>query len=55
LMSAIRQSGAWHFEQRISNPKTLRKRSDHRICLEVFFGLSCSADAAGGVVRAGTT
>src|SRR5450759_1943875 len=55
LMSAIRRSGAWHFEQRISNPKTLRKSSDHRIYLEVLLGLSCSADAAGGGAAGGTT
>ncbi len=55
-MRAIRRSGAWHFEQKISKPKVLLKSSDQRIYLDVFLGLSCSmgvadVDSAG----AGTT
>ena len=56
LMSAIRRSGAWHFEQTISKPKVLLKSSDQRMYLDVFLGLSCSTGVAGvGSAGAGTT
>jgi hypothetical protein len=52
-MRAIRRKGFWHFPQTTSIPKTLRKSSDHRIYLDRFLGLSCSA--GGGAAGAGTT
>jgi hypothetical protein len=55
LISAIRRSGALHFVQRISIPKTRLNNSAHRIYLGRRLGLSCSPEAAGGVAGAGTT
>ena len=42
LMRAMRRSGEWHFEQRISKPNVLLKSSDQQIYLDVFLGFSCS-------------
>jgi hypothetical protein len=51
-MRAIKRSGAWHFWQTVSIPKTLRKSSDQRMYFGVFLGLICSGSgAATGVAR----
>ena len=55
LMSAIRRSGTWHFEQTVSIPKTLRNRSDHLMYFGVFLGLPCPVAGSGSKAGAGTT
>jgi hypothetical protein len=48
LMSAIRRSWEWHFEQTISNPKVLRSNSAHGMYLDLPAGLSLAVGGGGG-------
>src|ERR1035437_1396162 len=55
LMSAIRRSGAWHFEQRSSNPKVFRSNCAHGMYLDFPAGLAESVGGRGSETGAGTT